>query len=74
MKFEKLVKCKQLAEFNLKTLCEKVSQKIKYLTIFRNIFKQQFMGLNVWYFHQNLEVNLRDSVEVYRGSAGGLKT
>ena len=43
---EQLMECKQLAESNVKTLCEKVSQKkIKFLTIFNNIFKQQFMGV-----------------------------
>ena len=38
---EQLMECKQLAESNVKTLCEKVSQKIKFLTIFNNIFKKQ---------------------------------
>ena len=36
---EQLMECKQLAESNVKTLCEKVSQKIMFLTIFNNIFK-----------------------------------
>ena len=30
---EQLMECKQLAESNVKTLCEKVSQKIKFLTL-----------------------------------------
>ena len=38
---EQLMECKQLAESNVKTLCEKVSQKIMFLTIFNNIFKKQ---------------------------------
>mgnify|MGYP001305137626 CR=1 FL=1 len=38
---EQLMECKQLAESNVKTLCEKVSQQIKFLTIFNNIFKKQ---------------------------------
>ena len=36
---EQLMECKQLAESNVKTLCEKVSQKIMFLTIFNNILK-----------------------------------
>ena len=36
---EQLMECKQLAESNVKTLCEKVSQRIMFLTIFNNIFK-----------------------------------
>ena len=40
---EQLMECKQLAESNVKTLCEKVSQKIKFLTIFNNSLV--FMGV-----------------------------
>ena len=36
---EQLMECKQLAESNVKTLCEKVSQRIMFLTIFNNFFK-----------------------------------
>ena len=42
---EQLMECKQLAESNVKTLCEKVSQRIMFLTIFNNIFKKQFMDV-----------------------------
>ena len=38
---EQLMECKQLAESNVKTLCEKVSQK-SYLFYY---FKQQFLCL-----------------------------
>ena len=37
---EQLMECKQLAESNVKTLCEKVSQKIMFFTKFNNIFRK----------------------------------
>ena len=39
---EQLMECKQLAESNVKTLCEKVSQKIIVFILF---CKQQFLGV-----------------------------
>ena len=38
---EQLMECKQLAESNVKTLCEKVSQKIVFILF----SKQQFLGV-----------------------------
>ena len=48
---EQLMECKQLAESNVKTLCEKVSLKIIIISdpLFQPFLKQQFLGGVIFY-------------------------
>ena len=48
---EQLMECKQLAESNVKTLCEKVSHKIINISdpLFQPFLKQQFLGRVIFY-------------------------
>ena len=62
---EQLMECKQLAESNVKTLCEKVSQKIAFILF----FKQQFLGV---IFNKIFWILDLGSYEDWKGSVGGL--